>query len=111
MAHVFQSPLNRPTMSWTVPALRVKAVVSVLGLQLHDITSPYRNKCVDSSVVCESGKCNKQMVLLLVLPVCVTDFSRSAEFSRNFGLKVICLLCYIKLMLSNAERTRRNLIS
>jgi len=36
---------------------------------------------------------------------CVTDFSRSAEFSRNFGLKVICLVCYIKLMLSYAERT------
>jgi len=34
---------------------------------------------------------------------CVTDFSRSPEFSRNFGLKVICLFCCIKLMLSYAH--------
>ena len=41
----------------------------------------------------------------------VTDFSKSAEFSRNFGLKVISLFCYIKIMLSYAKRTRRNLVS
>jgi len=91
-------------MPWTVPALLVDTVMLVLGL--HDITLP---KCVDSSVVCESG--NSAMINIGYRASSVTDFSSSAEFSRNFGLKVIYLFCYIKLMLSYAERTPRNLVS
>ena len=69
-------------MPWTVPAL------AALRVSLHDITVNLP-KSVDSTVVCESGN-DKQNDGAS----CVTDFSRSAEFSRNFGLKVICLFCY-----------------
>jgi len=48
-------------MLWTVPALRVDTVLSVLCLH---ITLP---KCVDSSVVCESG--NRAINRTVVLPV------------------------------------------
>ena len=88
-------------MPWTVPALRVDSVSSRYSVYT---ISPYRNVV---SRVRIRQLCDKQNDGAS----CVTDFNRSAEFSRNFGLKVICVFCYIKLMLSSAEQTQRNLVS
>lgn len=76
------APLYRIITSWTVPyALNCASTACrYSSVDLHAITLL---NFVDWSVVCECGNC---MINIM------TDFSRRAEFSRNFGLKVSCFV-------------------